>query len=76
MLVRQKPDLRPGWRAVGAGLPSHVLAAMGVPPEEAASCLRFSLSELTTEAEIGYCIEQIPPIVARMRRVARQPVKP
>ncbi len=52
----------------GAGLPSHVLAAMGLSPEEAGSSLRFSLSALTTEDEIGYCIEQIPGIVARMRR--------
>ena len=52
----------------GAGLPSHVLAAMGLSPEEAGSSLRFSLSALTTEDEIAYCIEQIPAIVARMRR--------
>jgi len=52
----------------GAGLPSHVLAAMGLSPEEAASCLRFSLSLLTTDEEIDYCIEKIPGIVERMRR--------
>ncbi len=52
----------------GAGLASHVLAAMGLAPEEAGSSLRFSLSALTTEDEITYCIEQIPAIVARMRR--------
>lgn len=52
----------------GAGLPSHVLAAMGLAPEEAAASLRFSLSALTTDEEIQYCIEQIPAIVARMRR--------
>jgi cysteine desulfurase len=52
----------------GAGLPSHVLAAMGLSAEEAGSSLRFSLSALTTEDEIAYCIEQIPGIVARMRR--------
>ena len=52
----------------GASLPSHVLAAMGLSPEEAGSSLRFSLSALTTPDEIDYCIEQIPTIVARMRR--------
>ncbi len=52
----------------GASLPSHVLAAMGLAPEEAASSLRFSLSALTTPEEIDYCIEHIPGIVARMRR--------
>ena len=59
----------------GAGLPSHVLAAMGLAPEEAASCLRFSLSDLTTDVEIAYAIEKIPPIVERMRRGARQAAK-
>lgn len=59
----------------GAGLPSHVLAAMGLSPDEAAACLRFSLSEFTTEAEIAYSVEQIPPIVERMRRAAPQPSK-
>jgi cysteine desulfurase len=52
----------------GAGLPSPVLAAMGLTPEEAGASLRFSLSALTTEDEIGYCIEHVPAIVARMRR--------
>jgi len=41
---------------------------MGLAPEEAASCLRFSLSALTTDEEIAYGIEHIPAIVARMRR--------
>jgi cysteine desulfurase len=59
----------------GAGLPSHVLAAMGLSPEDAASCLRFSLSDLTTDVEVGYVIEKIPPIVEQMRRRARQPAK-
>ena len=52
----------------GSNLPSHVLAAMGLSPEEASCCLRFSLSSLTTEDEIETCIEQIPAVVARMRR--------
>jgi cysteine desulfurase len=51
----------------GAGLPSHVLAAMGLSPEEAASCLRFSLSSLTTSEDIDACIEHVPAIVKRMR---------
>jgi len=52
----------------GATEPSHVLAAMGLTPEEAASCIRFSLSTMTTDDDIDYCLEQIPPIVLRMRR--------
>lgn len=52
----------------GAAIPSHVLAAMGLTPEEAASCIRFSLSAMTTDEEIAYCTDQIPRIVQRMRR--------
>lgn len=51
----------------GAGMPSPVLAAMGVSREEAAASVRFSLSSLTTAAEINYALERIPPIVARLR---------
>ncbi|HEX6791823.1 MAG TPA: cysteine desulfurase family protein, partial [Candidatus Krumholzibacteria bacterium] len=52
----------------GASIPSHVLAAMGLTPEQATSCIRFSLSTLTTEDEISYCTATIPAIVHRMRR--------
>jgi cysteine desulfurase len=52
----------------GAAAPSHVLAAMGLSPEQAGSCIRFSLSTMTTEDEISYCTETIPRIVDRMRR--------
>ncbi len=52
----------------GAGKPSAVLTAMGVSPEDAAATLRFSLSTMTTEAEIDAALERIPPIVERLRR--------
>jgi cysteine desulfurase len=52
----------------GAGAGSHVLAAMGLSPAEAAACLRFSLSALTTDAEIDTCAAEIPRLVERMRR--------
>ena len=51
----------------GAGLPSPVLAAMGVSHEDAVGSVRFSLSRTTTEADIDYALENIPPIVRRMR---------
>lgn len=52
----------------GAGLPSHVLAAMGLSPEEAAACLRFSFSCLSTAEDVDACLEHVPAIVERMRR--------
>jgi cysteine desulfurase len=52
----------------GAAAPSHVLAAMGLSPERAASCIRFSLSTMTTEEDISYCTAEIPRIVHDLRR--------
>jgi len=51
----------------GAKQPSPVLAAMGVSDADAAGSVRFSLSGLTTSAEIDYALERIPPIVERVR---------
>ena len=47
--------------------PSHVLLAMGISHEAANGSLRLTLSELTTEAEIDYVLETLPPIVQRLR---------
>ncbi len=47
--------------------PSHVLLAMGISHEEANGSLRMTLSEFTTEEEIDYVLETLPPIVQRLR---------
>jgi cysteine desulfurase len=47
--------------------PSHVLVALGLPPEHAASTLRFSLGQETSSEDIDYVLEQLPPIVGRSR---------
>ena len=47
--------------------PSHVLLAMGISHEEANGSLRMTLSEFTTEEEIDYVLEELPPIVQRLR---------
>lgn len=52
----------------GAFEPSHVLEAMGLTSDEAASCIRFSLSTMTTDEDIAYCTEEIPRIVHELRR--------
>lgn len=46
--------------------PSHVLAAMNIPDELAHGSIRFSLSKLTTEAEIDRVIELVPQLVKRL----------
>ena len=50
--------------------PSHVLRAMGVPFTRAHGSIRFSLSRYTTAEEVEYVIEQMPPIVERLRAMS------
>ena len=50
--------------------PSHVIRAMGIPFTAAHGSLRFSLSRYTTEAEIDYTLEAMPPIVAKLRELS------
>lgn len=50
--------------------PSHVIRAMGVPPEHAAGSTRFSLSRYTTEDEIDYVVRHVPEIVERLREIS------
>ena len=50
--------------------PSHVLRAMGVPFTAAHGSIRFSLSTYTTEEEIDYIIEKLPPIIERLRSMS------
>jgi cysteine desulfurase len=51
----------------GSLQPSHVLRAMGVPFTMAHGSIRFSLSIYTTEPEIDFVIEKLPPIIERLR---------
>jgi len=53
----------------GSLQPSHVLAAMGLPPGRVESSVRFSLGRTTTREEIDRVLQVLPPIVERMRRV-------
>jgi cysteine desulfurase len=50
--------------------PSHVLAAMGYPDEEARGSLRLSLGRTTTDAEIDVAAEIVPRVLARQRTAA------
>lgn len=49
---------------------SHVLAAMGVPPEKIHGSLLFSFGKENDEADVDYVIEVLPPIVARLRAMS------
>ena len=47
--------------------PSHVLRAMGVPFTAAHGSIRFSLSMYNTQGEIDFIIQELPPIIERLR---------
>jgi len=55
----------------GAIKPSHVLLALGLPPEVASTALRFSLGKQTTHEEINYTVEILTKVVERMRMFQR-----
>jgi len=54
----------------GSLQPSHVLRAMGVPFTMAHGSIRFSLSIYTTEEDIDFVIEKVPPIIERLRNLS------
>ena len=60
----------------GATEPSHVLTAMGLSDARARASVRFSLSRLTTDDEVGAALALVPAAVARLRELspAKQPV--
>jgi cysteine desulfurase len=54
--------------ASGATEPSHVLAAMGVGPEDARSSVRLSLGTTTTADEVDLAGKAVVDAVGRLRR--------
>jgi len=54
----------------GAVEPSHVLTAIGLPPEEARASLRFSLGRGTTEQEIDFALQVVPAAVEQLRELS------
>lgn len=56
--------------SAGSTEPSHVLTAMGLPPATSRASLRFSLSRLTTGADVDFVLETVPPAVAHLRELS------
>jgi cysteine desulfurase len=54
----------------GAVEPSHVLTAIGLPPEDARASLRFSLGRHTTQADIDFALTVVPAAVAQLRELS------
>ena len=49
---------------------SHVLLAIGVPHEKAHGSIRLSITHETTDEDIDYIIETMPPVIARLRELS------
>lgn len=49
---------------------SHVLTAMGIPPEIAQGSLLFSFGLENTEVDVNYVLEALPPIVDKLRQMS------
>ena len=54
----------------GAVEPSHVLTAIGLAPEDARATLRLSLGNQTTDEDIDFALETIPPVIDRLRQMS------
>lgn len=50
--------------------PSHVLSAIGVPPEISQGSLRLTLGDANTEEEINYVLEVLPQVVGKLRAIS------
>jgi len=54
----------------GAIEPSHVLTAIGLPPEEARASIRFSLGRHTTSQDVAFALDAVPAAVAQLRELS------
>lgn len=50
--------------------PSHVLLAIGLPHEKAHGSVRLSYSRYTTDEDVDYILETLPPIIERLRAMS------
>ena len=52
---------------------SHVLKAIALPPLQANSSIRMSISKFTTKEDLDYVMKKLPDIVNKLRRLS--PIK-
>lgn len=53
--------------------PSHVLLAIGLTPQDAHGSLRVTLGRFTSEEEVDYFLQKLPPVILRLRTIS--PIK-
>lgn len=49
---------------------SHVLLAMGIPPEIAKGALRFTMGETTTKEQVDYTVNELVQLAERLRKIS------
>ena len=54
----------------GSMEPSHVLVALGLAPQRAASAVRLTLGRTTSDADISYALDALRDVVDRLRAAA------
>lgn len=50
--------------------PSHVILALGLPYEVAHGSMRFTLGHSTTQEDIDYVLDVLPPLVEKLRSIS------
>ncbi|TAK04152.1 aminotransferase class V-fold PLP-dependent enzyme [Patescibacteria group bacterium] len=50
--------------------PSHVILSLGLPYEVAHGSLRFSLGRATTDHDVDYALDILPPLVEKLRSIS------
>lgn len=56
--------------STGSKDPSYVLTSMGISTADANTAIRFSLSMYTSDQEIDYVLEVLPPIIEKLRKIS------
>ncbi len=56
--------------STGSKDPSYVLTSMGISVTDANTAIRFSLSMYTSDQEIDYVLEVLPPIIEKLRKIS------
>ncbi len=56
--------------STGSKDPSYVLTSMGISATDANTAIRFSLSMYTSDQDIDYVLEVLPPIVEKLRKIS------